>query len=171
MTIEIIDTTMDHTNTASLQAYDHRIRNSAAKVGRFILRLLEMLVAMMAGMPAFFMLRNQIPASSIYTAAFIRGTNLYGLAMAVFMTVPMVAWMIVRGHGWRHSAEMGFAMFAPVAVVIVLRLLGADAYLPWLSKASHLGMFLGMMIAMLYRRDHYTGIAGHAAYVTHGEIN
>jgi len=164
-------TTMDFINTASIQVPDHRIRNSALKAGRFILHFLEMTLAMMAGMPIFSLLRNLIPASSSYVAAFKSGTILYDLAMAVFMTVPMVAWMIVRRHGWRHSAQMGFAMFAPVAVVNVLRLLGADAYLPWLSKASHLGMFLGMMVAMLYRRDHYTGTAGHAAHVTHGEGN
>ena len=169
MTTEI-NTTMVHINSASIQAHDHRIRNSASKVGRFILHLLEMLLAMMAGMPILFMLRNLIPASSSFTAAFKSGTNLYNLAMAVFMTVPMVAWMIVRGHGWRHSVEMGFAMFAPVAAIIVLRLLGADANLPWLVKASHLAMFLGMIIAMLYRHDHYTGKARHSAHASHGEI-
>ena len=160
-------TTMDFINTASIQVPDHQIRNSALKVGRFVLHFLEMTLAMMVGMPILFMLRNLIPASSSYVAAFKSGTILYDLTMAVFMTVPMLVWMIVRRHGWRHSAEMGFAMFAPVAVVIVLRLLGADAYLPWLSKASHLGMFLGMMIAMLYRREHFTGTAGHSAHTAH----
>ncbi len=52
-------------------------------------------------------------------------------------------------------------MVAPVAAVFVLNLLGAGAYLPWLGKASRLGMFLGMMTAMLYRREHDTGHAGH----------
>ena len=157
------NTIMDYVNTASIQAHDHRIRNIATSLGRFILHFLEMLLAMMAGMPILSMLRNLIPASSIYAAAFKSGTTLYGLTMAAFMTVPMVAWMIVRGHGWRHSAEMGFAMFAPVAVTTVLRLLGADAYLPWLGNASHVGMFLGMLIVMLYRRAEYT--TGHAAHV------
>ncbi len=164
-------TTMDHINVTSVQAHDHWIRNTASQMGRFSLHFLEMLLAMMAGMPILYMLRNLIPASSSFAAAYQSGTVLSDLAMAVFMTLPMGAWMIVRGHGWRHSAEMAFAMFAPVAAVIVLRLLGADAYLPWLDKASHLGMFLGMMMVMLYRRDHYMGIAGHAAHVTHGEIN
>jgi hypothetical protein len=166
MTIES-NTTMDHIHTASTQAHDYRIRNSASKVGRFILHLLEMLLSMMAGMPIFYWLGNLIPASSSYSAAFEYGTNLYDLAHAVFMTVPMVAWMIVRGHGWRHSAEMAFAMVAPVAASIVLRLLGGDAYLPWLADASHPAMFLGMIIAMLYRREHYTGKAGHSAHATH----
>ncbi len=166
MTTEI-KTTMVHINTANIQAHDHWIRNSASKAGRFTLHLLEMLLAMMAGMPILFMLRNLIPASSSFAAAYVSGTVLSDLAMGVFMTVPMVAWMIMRGHGWHHSAEMAFAMFAPVAAVIVLRLLGADAYLPWLPKASHLGMFLGMLTAMLYRRGHYTGTASHSAHTAH----
>jgi len=119
----------------------------------------------MVGMPFFFMLRDVIPASSSYPAVFVRGTILFDLAMVVVMTVPMVAWMIVRGHGWRHSAEMAFAMSAPMAVVIALRLLaGSDIYLPWLRQVGYNGMFLGMLIAMLYRRDHYTGKVGHSAH-------
>ena len=163
--------TLDHVKTDDTHAHDHRIRNSASKVGRFIRHFLEMLLAMMAGMAILNLLGNLIPASSSYAAAFRSGTNLYAIMMAVFMTVPMVAWMIVRGHGWRHSAQMAFAMFAPVAVTTVLRLLGADAYLPWLGNASHMGMFLGMLIVMLYRREHYTGKAGHSAHATHREIN
>jgi hypothetical protein len=87
--------------------------------------------------------------------------------MGVFMTVPMVIWMIVRGHGWRHSAEMAFAMVAPVAATIGLSLLGVGESQPWISKVSHLGMLLGMLIAMLYRRDHYTGKAHHSGHMTH----
>ncbi len=33
-----------------------------------------------------------------------------------------------------------------------------DAYLLWLVKASHPAMFLGRIMAMLYRHDHYTGV-------------
>ncbi len=154
-------TTMNHIHTASTQAPEHRIRNSALKVGRFILHLLEMALAMMVGMVILYWLDTVTPASSSYAAAFKYGTNLFDLAMGIFMTVPMVAWMIVRGHGRRHSAEMAFAMFAPVAAIIALRLLGGEAYLPWLDDASHPAMFLVMIMAMLYRRDHYTGKAGH----------
>lgn len=160
-------TAMDHIFTTGTQAHEHRIRDTVRKVGRFILHLLEMLLAMLAGMPIFYLLGNLIPASSSYSAAFQSGTNLYDLAHAVFMTVPMVAWMIVRGHGGRHSVEMAFAMLAPVAASIVLRLLGGDSYLPWLADASHPAMFLGMLIAMLYRREHYAGKASHSAHTTH----
>ncbi len=147
-------------SSASIPAHDHQIRNTASQVGRFSLHFLEMLLAMMAGMPIFSLVRSLIPASSSVAAAFKAGTISYSIAMTVFMTVPMVAWMIVRGHGWRHSLEMAFAMCAPVAAIIVLRLLGVDA--PWLGNASHAGMFLGMLGIMLYRRAEYT--TGHAAH-------
>jgi hypothetical protein len=158
-------TTKTHIHTASIPAQDHKIWSSAAKLGRFSLHYLEMVVAMMIGMPFFFMLRNVIPASSSYTAIFVRGTILFDLAMVIVMTIPMVIWMIVRGHGWRHSAEMAFAMSALMVVVIALRLLvGSNTYSPWLRQVGYNGMFLGMLIAMLYRRDHYTGKANHSAH-------
>ncbi len=161
------DNPMDQINPTTMPTQVRPVLNSVFKVGRFILHFLEMTAAMMVGMPILSMLRNLIPATSSYAAAFKSGTILSELAMAIAMTVPMVAWMIVRRHGWRHSAEMGFAMFGPVAAVVLLRLLGADAYLPWLPNASHPAMFLGMIVAMLYRRDHYTGSASHSAHATH----
>ena len=161
------ETSLNRIHTASIQVQDHKMRSSAAQAGRFSLHFLEMLLAMMVGMPFFFMLRNQIPVSSSYRAIFVVGTNLHDLAMLVFMVIPMVIWMVVRGHGWRHSAEMAFAMSVPVAVAITLRLLGAGASQLWLVGVSHLGMLLGMLIAMLYRHDHYTGKAHHLAHATH----
>ena len=163
MTTFSTKTALDHIKTDDTQVYDHRIRNRARPVGRFIRHLLEMLLAMEAGMAILYLLGNLIPPSSSYAAAFESGTNLHAIMMAVFMTVPMVAWMIVRGHGWRLGAEMAFAMSAPVAAIIVLRLLGADAYLPWLAKASSPVMYLGMLAAMPYRRVHYTGHSAHTA--------
>ena len=166
MAIEM-KTTLDHLHTTSLSAPEGRIHNAALKVGRFLLHLLEMLLAMAAGMVIFSLLSDLIPASSRYSAAFNSGTYLSDLAMGVFMTVPMVAWMIVRGHGWHHGAEMGLAMFAPVIAICMLRLLFAGDDLSWLDHASHLGPLLGMLAAILYRHDHYTGKAGRLAHATH----
>jgi hypothetical protein len=126
-----------------------------------------MMLAMGAGMALFPVLVGLIPASSGYAAALERGTYLRTIGSSLFMTVPMVAWMIFRGHGWQHSVEMSVAMLAPVAGIIVLRLLGADAYLPWLTKVNCLAMSLGMLAAMLYRREHYMGEAGYAAHTAH----
>ncbi len=158
-------TTIDFINTDNIPVPNHRIRNSALNVGRFVLHFLEMTVAMMIGMPILFMARNLVPASSPYAAALKTGSSPFDLVMTVFMVVPMVAWMIVRRHGWRHSIEMAAGMSAPVAAVAVLRLLGGGAYLPWLAKASHSAMFLGMLAAMLCRHDHYTGKVGHSTHI------
>ncbi len=158
------ETMMEVIHTASTQTYFQRVLNRALQVGRFILHLLEMGLAMMAGMVVLYVLDVLTPESASYSAAFEYGTILFDFVMAVFMTVPMVAWMLVRGHGRRHVAEMAFGMNAPVAAIIILRLLGAEASLPWLADASHPAMFLGMIVAMLARRDHYTGKADHSAH-------
>ena len=68
---------------------------------------------------------------------------------------------------WRHSVEMALAMSAPMVAVIAVRLLGAGASQEWLIQVGYLGMFLGMLIAMLYRRDHYTGKAHHSGHAAH----
>jgi AraC family transcriptional regulator, transcriptional activator FtrA len=74
----------------------------------------------------------------------------------VSMTLPMVAWMRIRGHGWRHGFEMAAGMLMPWAAV-----LGASWALPWLSSAADAAMLLGMLGVMLVRRDHY-GAHGEA---------
>lgn len=154
------------TNTKQVDfLHKTRIPESVLKVGRFLWHYAEMLLAMGVGGFLFSLLLRQIPESSSYAAVFARGTYLRAIVSSLFMTVPMVAWMIVRGHGWRHSWEMTGAMLAPVAAIIVLRMLGADAFLPWLSKINCPAMDLAMLVYMLYHRDHYTGHAGHSAHI------
>lgn len=153
--------------TLSKTKHMHRNQSLAWKVGRFLLHLFEMLLAMEAGMGLFHLLQWLIPASSGIKAALKFGTNLHTILMAVFMTIPMAAWMKIRGHGWRYSVEMVVAMLAPMAAIILLCWLGIDAYLPWLAQASGPTMYLGMLAYMLYRRDHFTGQAHHAARIPH----
>jgi energy-converting hydrogenase Eha subunit A len=144
--------------------YKTRIPESALKVGRFLWHYAEMLLAMGIGGFLFSLLLRQISESSSYAAVFARGTYLRAIVSSLFMTVPMVAWMILRGHSWRHSWEMTGAMLAPVAAIIVLRMLGADPYLPWIAKINCPAMDLAMLVYMLYHRDHYTGATGHSAH-------
>ncbi len=77
------------------------------------------------------------------------------LVMGINMTVPMVAWMRHRGHGWRRSAEMAVAMFAPAIPVIAL--LRSDV----IAFAAVCGLYCAVMMAAmlalrLYRRSEYT---------------
>lgn len=157
------------TKSTNTQAYEHPIRKFALQTGRFLGHLVEMLIAMSAGMGVFHLFTGLIrPYSN--SAVIQSGTTLHAIAMAVFMTLPMVAWMIVRGHGWRHSVEMAIAMLAPMAAVGLLCQVGADAYLPWLAEASCPAMFIGMIAAMLYRKDHYTDRGNHASHPAHPQM-
>ena len=155
------------TNKTIEQAPDSPIRDIASKTGRFLLHLLEMLIAMQVGMGFFHLMLGLI---RIYSSsrAFESGTTLHAITMTVFMTIPMVAWMIFRGHGWRHCIEMVVAMIAPVALIGLLCQLGVDESLPWLAGLSTPLMFLGMILAMVYRRDHYTRAKNHV--VEHADI-
>src|SRR5918992_5120766 len=86
----------------------------------FIRHYVEMLAAMFAGM---FVLGA--PALLALGAAGVSPAELRSdapalllLGMGISMTVPMVAWMRYRGHGWPASNEMAAAMLIPTAGVI-----------------------------------------------------
>ena len=74
------------------------------------------------------------------------------LGMALSMTIPMVAWMRHRGHGWRPSAEMAAAMFVPSLAAIAL---GGAIDIDDQLMLQHVGMFPAMLAAMLLRREEY----------------
>ncbi len=76
------------------------------------------------------------------------------LVVAAGMTVPMVAWMRLQGHGWRSSAEMAAAMVVPVIPFLCL---------VWfnVTKSAQCGGYCIATIAamlglMFYRRSEYT---------------
>lgn len=81
------------------------------------------------------------------------------LLMLVTMTVPMVAWMALRGHTARQNAEMAAAMVIPACAVIVAMPLGLrDVGLA--MGLEHVGMLGGMYVAMLLRADEYAAHCG-----------
>jgi hypothetical protein len=75
--------------------------------------------------------------------------------MATSMTVPMVAWMRYRGHGWAPSAEMAGAMFVPTVAALILYRVGAVEDEHALLMIQHIAMFPLMLLAMVLRRDEY----------------
>ena len=85
------------------------------------------------------------------------------LGMATTMTVPMVGWMMYRGHGWRANAEMSASMFLPTFAAIGL--LGAGMEFGTAMGLEHAVMFPSMLAAMLIRPSEYTGHAHHAVPV------
>jgi hypothetical protein len=116
----------------------------------------EMVLAMLLGMGVFGVVNGAIliPMGFPYLSARLF-PQAYALAMAVSMTVPMVAWMRIRKHSWRLSAEMAGAMIVPTALLIVACSL---AHLPStvLLTGTHLLMLPAMLGAMLYRWRDYT---------------
>ena len=164
----LAETHGDHTNATGMKA-DNRRRNLASKIVRFLLHFLEMQIAMVLGMIPWHLLVRELRALPTYSEAFQRGSALSTIGHGMFMTVPMVVWMILRQHGWRHSLEMGAAMFAPGVVIIVLCWLGADTYLPWLITLASPAGTVGMLVYMLYRRAHFTEKAGHAVHASNAE--
>jgi hypothetical protein len=129
---------------------------AAAGVARFALHVAEMWVAMLLGMAVFGPVRLALAAHG-YAALLDPMSIASEVGMAVFMTAPMVAWMRVRGCGWRHGLEMAVGMLGPWAAVLILVDLGAASALPWLATAGRPAMLLGMLAVMLYHRQHYTG--------------
>jgi hypothetical protein len=136
--------------------------SSAAK--HFIRHYVEMVIAMFLGMAIL-----GVPAGAAMSALGISwgqvtddAPALMFLGMATTMTVPMVAWMMYRGHGWRANAEMSASMFLPTFAVIGLLWAGLLTDLGTLMGIEHVAMLLAMLVAMLLRPAEYTHHHGHA---------
>jgi len=132
---------------AASRSWTSWIPSSILAAGRFALHYGEMVLAMYVGMLIYMPLESLIP------------TELQQLGMALFMAWPMVVWMRIRGHGWRHGFEMAAAMLIPWAALLLL----AKVISPLASLADY-AMYLGMLGFMLIRRDHH-----HAAVHEHSE--
>ena len=131
----------------------------SASTRHFARHYVEMLVAMFFGMTVL-----GVPAVAALSVVGMSSSELHNDApalllfgMAVTMTAPMVAWMRYRGHGWPASAEMAAAMFIPTFGVIALLWGGLIDNTGTLLEIQHVVMFPSMLVAMLLRRDEYTG--------------
>ena len=133
----------------------------SASTRHFVRHYVEMVVAMFLGMGVLLP-----PLGAALRAA---GTSLHSSdvlmisAMALTMTVPMVGWMRFRGHGWPVCADMTAAMVIPTLSVLALLWSGLFGDLGTLLVIEHLAMLPSMLVAMLLRRDEYTGATHHHA--------
>lgn len=123
----------------------------------FLRHYVEMVVAMLLGMvvlgaPAEALLAL---AGSGWDALEAGAPSVLFLGMFATMTVPMVAWMRVRGHAWQPCWEMAGAMLAPTLVAIALLETGAGDFHA-LMGLEHAAMFVAMFAVMLLRRDEYS---------------
>lgn len=126
----------------------------------FTRHLVEMLIAMFAGMGVFGAAIALLGEPPGYGNLLIK----YGL-MGLSMVVPMVGWMRYRGHPWSDGLEMSLAMLAPMLAPVIPVEMGMDV--PGLTEESlmmisHVAMISGMIALMFYRWDRYAGGAhGH----------
>jgi transcriptional regulator GlxA family with amidase domain len=134
-----------------------RLDATVRAAGRFALHFAEMSLAMVAGMVVFHVLVGMHSYESATESTPMVFRAMYEIGMMVFMTVPMVGWMRVRGHSWRHGTEMSVGMLTPVIAIDLLLAVGGGTVWPWLQQASGPAMLLGMAGAMLLRREHYAG--------------
>ncbi len=134
-----------------------RMRGLAASTGPFLWHVVQMVLAMMVGMAVYYMLIGKSLAD--YPVLKYAG-------MELAMVPPMVALMLYQRHGWRHSAEMTGAMLVGPAVFLACAQLNLHTFVPGLTREtllslSHSAMYVGMLAAMLFRRDMYTGAGAH----------
>lgn len=122
-------------------------------IRHFIRHYVEMVVAMMLGMAVLGM-----PAKAVYDVS--DRPALLLVLMALTMTIPMVAWMRFRNHSWRLCNEMAASMLIPA--LGALALLGGGLVTDTAALGiEHMAMLPSMLVAMLLRRDVYTGHQQH----------
>jgi hypothetical protein len=137
---------------------------TTSKTITFARHYAEMLIAMFVGMFAL-----GIPLGALLGVVGIDVTTwrtdapeLMLLGMAFTMTVPMVAWMRHRGHGWAPSWEMAASMLVPSFAAIGLLWAGTVTDSGALLTIQHAAMLPAMLLVMLLRIDEYTGHHVHA---------
>ena len=133
------------------------LRRSAVRT--FTRHYLEMVVAMIVGMVV---LGTALAVPLELAGADVSNWRseapaLLLLGMAFTMTVPMVAWMRHRGHGWAPAADMTAAMFLPSFAAVGLLWAGLVTDSHALLMIQHIAMGPAMLVAMLARRHEYIG--------------
>ena len=139
-----------------------RLRSRAAAVGRFGWPLLQMVLAMEAGMAVSHLLLGTALAGSGFAVL----TETYPLfdywTMVASMTLPMLALMrFYHKSSWRACNEMTIAMLVP-PLALTLLMLGGLIELHTLQLLGDPLMILAMAIDMFLRRDQH-GPDCHAA--------
>ena len=121
---------------------------------RFLRHYAEMIAVMFFGM--FVLMAPTGVLFSAFGTSWSRlspAMNMF--AMALTMTVPMVAWMRYRGHAWRPNMEMAASMLIPTFAVMGVLWAGL-ASSGALMVPEHVGMLGCMLVAMLLRREEYS---------------
>lgn len=127
-------------------------------VRRFALDYAGMVAAMAVGMVALRPPESLLAAVSGQPHA-LDGETTGALLMAMNMTVGMAAWMWLRGHRLRLIVETAAGMNLPFLAPVVA-LWGGLINHHTLMTAGHVPMLLGMLVAMLARREAHIRVPG-----------
>ena len=130
----------------------------SASAKHFLRHYGEMVLAMFLGMAVL-----GLPVDWAMSSVGADSDAFMFLGMATTMTVPMVGWMIYRGHGWRANAEMSASMFVPTFAVIGVLTTGILTDVGVLMLVEHIVMLLAMAGVILLRPEEYIH---HHAQVT-----
>lgn len=135
---------------------DHALPPEMGRTGHgshFWRHFLEMLGVMAVGMIATAAIFLSIVGLKTWDEVTVEYPTQALLAMAVGMTVPMVAWMLYRGMGRKNSYEMAGAMVLPVIPFLCL---------VWfnVTSSAQCGAYCALTVVamlglMLYRRSEY----------------
>jgi hypothetical protein len=139
------------------------VRRDGGSTRRFLRHYAEMVAVMFVGMFVL-MAPTGVLFSAVGTSWSRLSPAMNIFAMALTMTVPMLAWMRYRGHAWRPNMEMAASMLIPTFAVMGLLWAGL-ASSATVMVPEHAGMLGCMLAAMLLRREEYS-CAGRA----HGQI-
>jgi hypothetical protein len=133
----------------------------SASTRQFARHYAEMLIAMFLGMGVLIM---PLGAALGLVGMRLHETDALMISgMALTMTAPMVAWMRYRGHGWSACSGMTAAMVLPTLGVLALLWSGLVGDVGTLLVIEHVVMLPSMLVAMVLRRDGYTGGVHHRA--------
>jgi hypothetical protein len=124
----------------------------------FLRHYAEMVLAMFLGMAVL-----GFPVDRVMSRLGANSDAWMFLEMATTMTVPMVAWMLYRGHGWRANLEMSASMLLPTSAVIAALTTGLLTDVGMLMVIEHVAMLLAMAGVMLLRPQEYRHHHGHDA--------
>ena len=162
-TLKAMNEAVEETGTVSPKTGERARRFLGAGL-RFTRHLLEMVLAMIAGMALLGVAIGVLGEPPGYANPLVE----YG-SMGAFMSASMVGWMRYRGHSWSDGLQMTLAMLLPMPALVVLVELGVARYVPGLSEQSlpvlsHVGMIGGMVVLMTYRWKRYVhGVYSHRA--------
>ena len=113
----------------------------------------QMLGAMVVGMIATGAIFISVVGLKTWDEVTVQYPTQCLLAMAVGMTLPMVAWMLYRGMGRRNTFEMAAAMVLPVIPFLCVVWFDITASAPCGGYCAV--MIIAMLGLMAYRREEY----------------